>query len=90
MCETEAESVAYVLATLPGVEPARSATSAGWLGADPAILTAAATNVLQAVNTIAAGLRLDEAANQAADVAKRGPTRRLQPRRAAPGCNGPR
>ena len=37
-------------------------------GADPTVLTAAATDVLRAVNTIAAGLGLDDA-DQAADVA---------------------
>ena len=41
---------------------------AGWSKADPTVLTAAATNVLRAVNTIAAGLGLDDA-DQAADAA---------------------
>jgi hypothetical protein len=41
---------------------------AGWSKADPTVLTAAATNVLRAVNTIAAVVGLDDAA-QTADVA---------------------
>jgi hypothetical protein len=41
---------------------------AGWSKADPTVLTAGATNVLRAVNTIAAGMGLDDA-DQAADVA---------------------
>jgi hypothetical protein len=41
---------------------------AGWSNADPTVLTAAATNVPRAVNTIAAGLGLHDA-DQAADVA---------------------
>ncbi len=70
VCETEAESVAYVLANLLGLDIDASSISyvAGWSHADPTILTAAAGNVLQAVNTIAAGLGLDDAADQAADV----------------------
>jgi antirestriction protein ArdC len=62
MCETEAESTAYVLANLLDLDVDASSISyvAGWSHADPAVLTAAATNVLHAVNTIAAGLGLDE------------------------------
>jgi hypothetical protein len=33
---------------------------AGWSKADPSVLTAAASNVLHAVNTIAAGIGLDD------------------------------
>jgi antirestriction protein ArdC len=62
MCETEAESTAYVLANLLDLDVDASSISyvAGWSHADPAVLTAAATNVLHAVNTIAAGLGLDD------------------------------
>ena len=61
VCETEAESTAYVLANLLGLDVDASSISyvAGWSNADPAVFTAAATNVLRAVNTIAAGLGLD-------------------------------
>jgi hypothetical protein len=62
VCETEAESTAYVLANLLGLDVDASSISyvAGWSSADPAVLTAAAANVLCAVNTIAAGLGLDD------------------------------
>jgi antirestriction protein ArdC len=62
LCETEAESTAYVLANLLGLDTDASSISyiAGWSRTDPAILAAAATNVLHAVNTIAAGLGLDD------------------------------
>jgi antirestriction protein ArdC len=62
MCETEAESTAYVVANLLDLDVDASSISyvAGWSHADPAVLTAAATNVLHAVNTIAAGLGLDD------------------------------
>jgi hypothetical protein len=62
LCETEAESVAYVLANLLGLDIEASSISyiAGWSATDPAILAAAATDVLRAVNTIAAGLALDD------------------------------
>jgi hypothetical protein len=68
ICETEAESTAYVLANLLDVDVDASSISyvAGW-SKDPTVLTAAATNVLRAANTIAAGLGLDDA-DQAADV----------------------
>jgi hypothetical protein len=33
---------------------------AGWSKADPSVLTAAASNMLHAVNTIAAGIGLDD------------------------------
>jgi hypothetical protein len=33
---------------------------AGWSKADPSVLTTAASNVLHAVNTIAAGIGLDD------------------------------
>ncbi len=61
LCETEAESTAYVLANLLGLDVDASSISyiAGWSHAEPAVLTAAATNVLNAVNTIAAALGLD-------------------------------
>ena len=70
ICETEAESTAYVLANLLDLDVDASSVSyvAGWSKADPSVLTAAATNVLRAVNTIAAGLGLNDA-DQAADVA---------------------
>jgi antirestriction protein ArdC len=72
LCETEAESVAYVLATLLGVDVDASSISyiAGWSHATPEILTAAATNVLRAVNTIAAALGLDDN-EESADAAQR-------------------
>jgi antirestriction protein ArdC len=68
VCETEAESTAYVLANLLGVDVDASSISyvAGWSHADLAVLTAAATNVLRAVNTIAAGLGLDDDQDDAA------------------------
>ncbi len=62
VCETEAESTAYVLAGLLGMDADASSVSyvAGWARADRDVFTAAATNVLRAVNTIAAALGLDE------------------------------
>jgi antirestriction protein ArdC len=62
LCETEAESTAYVLANLLGLDTDGSSISyiAGWSHTDPAVLTAAAANVLHAVNTIAAGLGLED------------------------------
>lgn len=61
VCETEAESTAYVLANLLGMDVDASSVSyvAGWAKAEPDLLAAAATNVLRAVNTIAAALGLD-------------------------------
>ena len=61
LCETEAESAAYVLANLLGLDVDASSISyiTGWSSAQPAVLRAAATNVLRAVNTIAAALGLD-------------------------------
>jgi len=63
VCETEAESTAYVIANLIGMDVDASSVSyvAGWAKADREVITAAATNVLRAVNTIAAALGLDEA-----------------------------
>lgn len=63
VCETEAESTAYVIANLIGMDVDASSVSyvAGWAKADRDVITAAATNVLRAVNTIAAALGLDEA-----------------------------
>jgi antirestriction protein ArdC len=62
VCETEAESTAYVLANLLGLDIDASSISyvVGWSKTDPAVLTAAAGNVLRAVNTIAPGLGLDD------------------------------
>ena len=62
VCETEAESTAYVIANLLGMDADASSVSyvAGWAKADRDVITAAATNVLRAVNTIAAALGLDE------------------------------
>jgi antirestriction protein ArdC len=62
VCETEAESTAYVIANLIGMDVDASSVSyvAGWAKADREVITAAATNVLRAVNTIAAALGLDE------------------------------
>jgi antirestriction protein ArdC len=70
VCETEAESAAYVLANLLCVDVDASSIRyvAGWSKADPTVLTNAATNVLHAVNTIAAGLGLDDA-DEPADAA---------------------
>ena len=69
ICETEAESTAYVLANLLGLNTDGSSISyvAGWSHADRAVLTAAAANVLSAVNTIAAGLGLDGDQDDAAE-----------------------
>jgi hypothetical protein len=53
--------IGRVLANLPGLDTDASSISyvAGWSHTDPTVLAAAATNVLRAVNTIAAGLGLD-------------------------------
>ena len=61
VCETEAESTAYVIANLLGMDVDASSVSyvAGWAKADRDVITQAATNVLRAVNTIAAALGLD-------------------------------
>ena len=69
VCETEAESTAYVLAGLLGMDADASSVSyvAGWARADRDVITAAATNVLRAVNTIAAALGLDEDATDEGD-----------------------
>lgn len=63
LCETEAESVAYVLAGLIGLSLDASSVHyiAGWSDSKPEVLQAAAQNVLKAVNAIAAGIGLDEA-----------------------------
>jgi hypothetical protein len=66
VCETEAEATAYVLANLLanllGIDVDASSITyvAGWAQSDPSVITEAATNVLRAVNTIAAGLGLDD------------------------------
>jgi len=69
VCETEAESTAYVLANLLGLDVDASSISyvAGWSHADPAVLSAAAANVLRAVNAIAVGLGLDNDQDDAYD-----------------------
>jgi hypothetical protein len=61
LAETEAESAAYVLAGLLGLDLDASSISyvAGWANSKPEVLQAAAQNVLKAVNTIAAGIGLD-------------------------------
>jgi len=71
VCETEAELTAYVLANLLGVDANASSISyvAGWSHADPTVLTAAASNVLHAVNTIAAGLGFDEDVDEISETA---------------------
>jgi antirestriction protein ArdC len=68
LCETEAESTAYVLGTLLGLDVDASSISyiAGWSRADPTVLTQAGANVLKAVNTIAAALGLDDEAMEEA------------------------
>jgi antirestriction protein ArdC len=65
ICETEAESVAYVLANLLGLSLDDSSISyiAGWSHAEPAALSEAAANVLRGVNIIAAGIGLDDDAD---------------------------
>jgi N-terminal domain of anti-restriction factor ArdC len=70
ICETEAESVAYVLAALLGLDLDASSVSyiAGWSHADPAVLSQTATNVLRAVNAIAAGLGFDDDAEADAEL----------------------
>jgi antirestriction protein ArdC len=70
VCETEAESTAYVVANLLGLDVDASSISyvAGWSRAEPSVLTEAAVGVLRAVNAIAAGLGLDdEQADEPAD-----------------------
>lgn len=65
MCETEAESAAYVLTPArPHVDASSISYIAGWSKADPTVLTNAVTSVLHAVNSIAAGLGLDDADEQ--------------------------
>jgi hypothetical protein len=66
LCETEAESTAYVLANLLGLDTDASPISyvAGWSHSDPTVLAVAATNVLRAVDTVAAGLGLDDSDDQ--------------------------
>ena len=61
VCETEAESVAYVLADLLGLDLDSSSVSyiAGWTRTDPSVIAHTAANVLRAVNVIAAGIGLD-------------------------------
>lgn len=61
VCETEAESTAYVIANLLGVDADASSVSyvAGWAKADRDVIIQAATNVLRAVDTIAAALGLN-------------------------------
>ena len=61
VCETEAESTAYVLANLVGLEADASSIPyvAGWSKADSTVLAQAAINVLRAVNTVATGIGLD-------------------------------
>jgi hypothetical protein len=58
---------AYVLSNLLDLHVDASSISyiAGWSKADRSVLTAAASNVLHAVNIIAAGLGLDDAEEQA-------------------------
>jgi hypothetical protein len=58
--ETEAESVAYVLASLLGLDLGASSITytAGWSRTELDALGTAAMNVLRGVNTIAAGLGL--------------------------------
>ena len=71
LCETEAESAAYVLANLLGLDTDASSISyiAGWSHTGSTILAAAAANVLTAVNAIAAGLGLDDQGQEDADIA---------------------
>jgi antirestriction protein ArdC len=61
--ETEAESAAFVLASLLGVPADEKSIPyiAGWSSADRALIEANAANVRRAVNTIAAGIGLDAA-----------------------------
>jgi hypothetical protein len=60
--ETEAESAAYVLSRLLGRAPDGSSVPyiAGWSTRDPDAIETTASRVLAAVNTIAAGIGLDE------------------------------
>lgn len=69
VCETEAESTAYVIANLIGMDVDASSVSyiAGWAKADRDVITAAATNVLRAVNTIATALGLNGETENGAD-----------------------
>ena len=71
VCETEAESTFYVLANLLDLNVDASSISyvAGWSKADPSVLTAAASNVLRAVITIATGIGLDDDIELRADAA---------------------
>lgn len=71
ICETEAESTAYVLTALLGMPTDASSIPyiTGWSRAHPDLIRKAASNVLHAVNTIAAGIGLDQDEQDAADVA---------------------
>ncbi|WP_068278874.1 ArdC-like ssDNA-binding domain-containing protein, partial [Aldersonia kunmingensis] len=61
VCETEAESVAYVLAALHGLDTSDYSVGyiAGWSGADPDLIAATATRVLDTVRDLAAALDPD-------------------------------
>ena len=62
VCETEAESTF-------NVDASSISYVAGWSKADPSVLTAPASNVLRAVNTIATGIGLDDDIELRADAA---------------------
>lgn len=61
VCETEAESTAYVVAGLVGLDLNASSITyiAGWAASKPEAVKDAAANVLRAINWISAGLGLD-------------------------------
>lgn len=69
--ETEAESVHYVLANMLGVPADEQSIPyvAGWAKADRKLIESTAKNVMQAVNIIAQGLGLDDAAEEEEEVA---------------------
>ena len=64
LAETEAESVAYVVAGLTGFDTSSYSIGyiAGWADADSTLITSTATRVLHTVHTIANILELDPAA----------------------------
>jgi hypothetical protein len=83
VCETEAESTAYVLANLLDLDVDASSISyiAGWSHADASMLTAAATNVPRAVNTVARRPDLSTEPTRPADRGRRHPRRGTPERR---------
>jgi len=69
--ETEAESVAYVVAGLAGLDTSAYSVGyvAGWSGGDPTVIRAAAENVMRAVRVLAPVVYEDATEAQEADTA---------------------